>query len=423
MTDKIFEAVLDGEGRLVLPKHLMEDFGLHPGTQISVLKNRDALHILRPHTNLARVYIEPTNRCNLECRTCIRNNWSEPFGDMQSETFRSILRGLRSMDPAPSVLLGGLGEPLAHDEIVEMVRQLKSLGSSVELITNGTLLDSSMAKNLIEAGLDLLWVSLDGATPESYSDVRLGAALPEVMENLTEFRRLRWKAHHPVGLDIMLTPQLGIVFVAMKRNIADLPKVFRIANHLGAIHFLVTNILPYSADMQEEILYHRALNDTIYDTAPILRSLDFPKMDINTKTRDVVYDVLRGNHSLRISGGGLGDRNNRCPFNEKGALAIRWDGCISPCVALLHNHTSYLHGYERSFHHYSVGNVLEDTIDDIWNRPEYAAFRKRLQEFNFSPCASCGGCDFFKENREDCIGSPFPVCGGCLWAQGIIRCP
>ena len=85
--------------------------------------------------------------------------------------------------------------------------------------------------------------------------------MPEVLGNLTEFRSARWDRHHPVGLDIMLNPQLGIVFVAMKRNISDLPAVFRMANHLGALNFLVTNVLPYTVEAQDEILYSRALND------------------------------------------------------------------------------------------------------------------------------------------------------------------
>ena len=61
----------------------------------------------------------------------------------------------------------------------------------MELITNGTLLTKPLSKQLIEAGLDMLWVSLDGATPESYADVRLGAALPEVLPILPVFKRPR----------------------------------------------------------------------------------------------------------------------------------------------------------------------------------------------------------------------------------------
>jgi len=47
-----------------------------------------------------------------------------------------------------------------------------------------------------------------------------------------------------------------------------------------------------------------------------------------------------------------------------------------------------------------------------------------LQNFAFAPCTFCGGCDLSETNEEDCIGNDiFPVCGGCLWAQGIIQCP
>lgn len=423
MTDKEFEAFFDNAGRLVLPKDLAEEYGFTPGTETRIHASADCLQLRPPVTRLAKVYIEPTNRCNLKCRTCIRHSWNEPIGEMNTTTFSRIVAGLRSITPPPGVLFGGLGEPLAHPDIVDMVRQMKDLGSFVELITNGTLLDDSLSQQLIDAGLDLLWVSLDGATPESYTDVRLGAALPDVLSNLMKLRTYRWRKYRPIGLDMMLRPQLGIVFVAMKRNISDLPAVFRLANHLGALHFLVTNVLPYTAGMQDEILYSNALNNTIYESSPILRVLDLPKIDVNPKTREALYEAMRGNHSLNISGGSFGERNNRCPFSEKGALAIRWDGDVCPCLALLHDHTSYLHGYKRQFTHHSVGNVSDRNIEDLWSQPDYVSFRRRLQNFEFSPCTYCGGCELFESNEEDCIGSPFPTCGGCLWAQGIIRCP
>ena len=49
---------------------------------------------------------------------------------------------------------------------------------------------------LVDAGLDVLWVSMDGATPESYEDVRLGAELPHVLAAIqaelgTDAARLR----------------------------------------------------------------------------------------------------------------------------------------------------------------------------------------------------------------------------------------
>jgi MoaA/NifB/PqqE/SkfB family radical SAM enzyme len=143
-----------------------------------------------------------------------------------------------------------------------------------------------------------------------------------------------------VHLDFLLKPHLGIVFVAMKRNIADLPAIFSLASRLGARNPLVTNVLPYTPEMQDEILYAHAINDAIYTSAPLLRYLKFPKMDISATTREAIYQVMRGDHSLSVAGGSLGESTNRCPFVEKGALAIRWDGDVSPCPALLHDHKS-----------------------------------------------------------------------------------
>jgi MoaA/NifB/PqqE/SkfB family radical SAM enzyme len=420
---KEFETDIDESGRIVLPPAVANQYGLKPGAKIRIGANSNGLYLRHPVTHLSKVYIEPTNRCNLTCVTCIRNCWDEPLGEMSSEAFSRIVENLRSFSLPPNVLFGGLGEPLSHPNIVNMVRRIKKLGSSVELITNGMLLTKALSKQLIDAGLDMLWVSLDGATPESYKDVRLGAALPEVLANLQDFRHARWSTHYPVSLDLLLQPQLGIVFVAMKRNIADLPAVISLANRMGALHFLVTNVLPYTPEMQDEVLYTRALSDAVYSSAPLLRSLDFPKMDINPMTREAFYQTMRGDHSLTIAGGSLDERNNQCPFIEKGSLSIRWDGEVSPCLALMHDHKAYVHGYERALKRHSVGNVLEQSIGDIWNKPEYISFRKRIQEFDFSPCVLCGGCELFESNQEDCIGSPVPACGGCLWAQGIIQCP
>ncbi len=420
---KDFVTDINKDGCLVMPPELAKQYGLIPGARIRIESKTNRLTLLRPATQLAKVYIEPTNRCNLDCVTCIRHSWDEPLGNMSPEIFSRIIQGLRSINPPPNIFFGGLGEPLSHPNIVNMVREAKALGSTVEMITNGTLLSKAVSTELVAAGLDKLWVSLDGATPESYTDVRLGAALPEVLNNLYDFRRARWKKYMPEFFDLQLKPQIGIVFVAMKRNIMDLPAVLSLANRLGSLHFLVTNVLPYTPEMQDEILYTRAISDSIYTSSPILRYLDFPKMDINPTTREAIYQVMRGDHALNIAGGSFGESNNRCPFIEKGSMAIRWDGDVSPCLALMHDHKMYLYNYERSIKRHVFGNVLNENVWQIWNKPEYLTLRSRLQEFNFSPCTQCGGCELFESNQEDCIGSPIPTCGGCLWAQGIVRCP
>ncbi len=414
----------DNEGRLILPPELASLYGLEAGVQIRIDQKRNGLYLRRPVTNLAKIYIEVTNACNLKCRTCIRNVWDESGGQMDGRIFDRIVEGLNALSPKPTVFFGGFGEPLSHPGIVEMVTRVKASGATVELITNGTLLTDDMSRRLIKAGLDMLWVSLDGATPESYADVRLGAALPEVLTHLADLRRVRWGDYPPpFGFDYHLNPQVGIVFVAMKRNITDLPSVVRLGNQLGASHFLVTNVLPYTEEMCDEILYPRALTDAIYLPTHWGSRMKLPKMDVSETTRQSLYQILRGGQSITFAGAGFDESNDRCPFIESGSLAIGWEGSISPCLPLLHNHVTYLNGWERHLKRYVAGNIGELDLKSLWNGQEYVSFRERVQKFDFSYCILCGGCDLIGSNEEDCFGNRFPVCGGCLWAQGVVQCP
>ncbi len=406
----------DGAGRLVLLPDIAARYGIKPGVRVRVDEGVNGLRVRRPVSQLAKLYVEPTNLCNLDCRTCIRNVWDEPLGLMPDAVFARVVEGLRALSPPPAVFFGGFGEPLFHPKIVEMVAQAKSLGAWVELITNGTRLTAELARELIAAGLDVLWVSIDGATPESYADVRLGAALPQVIENVIHFRDARVPAHRP-------TPEIGIVFVAMKRNIAELPAVLRLGQRMGASRFLVTNVLPYTDALRDEVLYDRALSDIFYLPSIWVPHLSLPKMDRNETTRESLYQVMGGSVNVSWVGANLGGANDRCPFVENGSGAIGWDGRLSPCLPLLYSHTSFLVDRPRFARRWIIGNVLERDLDDVWNTPEHLAFRERVQAFDFSPCTFCGGCDLAQANEEDCLGNSFPTCGGCLWAQGVIQCP
>ena len=406
------QAYVDTNGNIVLPKEITSRLGFAPGSRFPITELKDGVQLRRPVTQLAKVYIEPTNRCNLSCRTCVRNTWDEAQGDMAQSTFKKIMAGLRKLKPKPTVFFGGLGEPLAHPDIVEMVRQARLHASQVELITNGMLLDQQLSRQLIDAGLDVLWLSIDGAHPESYNDVRLGAALPQVLENAARLRDLRVGGR----------PHIGIVFVAMRRNIAELPEVMQIGHRLEADRFLITNVIPYTPELLDEMLY----TDTMSIPAPsepsaLAPHVQLTRIDFSAATIQPVYRIMRAFRAPDPADSGL--TPNRCPFIASGSTAIAWNGSVSPCLPLLHTHASYFGDRRRISRCCVMGNVNDEPLEAIWGAPEYLGLRERVQAFEFSPCTFCGGCTLSKSNEEDCLGNPFPTCGGCLWAQGVIRCP
>jgi MoaA/NifB/PqqE/SkfB family radical SAM enzyme len=410
-------AEVDGEGRLILPPEIARQYGLHPGSKVRLDEGQNFVRLHRPVTHLTKVYIEPTVACNLDCITCFRNAWDQPLGRMTEETFEHIFAGLKALSPVPGVYFGGIGEPLFHPKTVEWIRRIKGLGTKVELITNGTILTEKKSRELIDAGLDVLWVSLDGATPDSFADVRMGAELPVIIDNLKRLFKLRGGGHFP-------TPEIGVAFVAMKRNINDLPKIIKLGHTFGARYYSVSNVQPPTEDLQAERLYLRTIRNIAYLPSPVLPKLSLPKMDFNEDTQAALMAAFNSGCNVSFAGNNWGGANDVCNFVESGTMSIAWTGDVSPCWPLMHTHTSYLHGKPRLSKKHVIANVLERSLENIWMDVDYVSYRERLHNFVFAPCTFCGGCDLSETNEEDCLGNTtFPVCGGCLWAQGIIQCP
>jgi len=404
------------DSELRLPEELRRQWGLAPGAEFLVRETPEGL-LLRPSDPpLAKVYVEPTTACNLRCRICVRNSWSEPVGSMQMATYRRLVDGLREVPSLRTMAFWGFGEPLLHPDIVEMVALAKELGAKTELITNGLLLDRQMAEGLVMAGLDTLVVSVDGTSPESHADIRSGTDLRLVQKNVEGLQAVRRANRRD-------NPEIGLEFVVTRRNVSELPNLHRLAYSMEASFIVVTNVLPYTEEFKEEILYWLATG-----SYPLARSkwspeIVLPRIDARREYLEPLLGLLRYGGIIdplpRRSDGTEG----YCRFVGEGAVAVAWDGEVSPCVALMHSYTCYVLRREKAIRRYTLGNLGREEITRIWDRDEYAQFRARVQQFDFSPCAHCGGCQLAESNEEDCFGNQFPVCGDCLWARGIILCP
>jgi MoaA/NifB/PqqE/SkfB family radical SAM enzyme len=403
------------DGSLVVPPAAARRLGLVPGSVTDIRFDRGRLEVLPDIHSLARVYVEPTSRCGLSCRTCLRNTWNEPTGDMDPGVFDRLGSQLGRFPAVASVMFGGIGEPTLHPAIIPMVRKVKSLGLRTEMITNGTRLDGTELAALWSSGLDMLWVSLDGATEESYAEIRGGADFDRIVENLRRLDRLNARGPHRV--------ELGIAFVLLRRNLADLKNLDKLARTVGARRVSVSHVLPYTPEMEKEMLCLQTLTLDTFTAAPGKTEINLPRLDVNSMTKDAMFSLLQGFENLSFMGNRMSVDARRCRFIHDRTTFVRWDGKVTPCAGLLHTHRTYLYGLERTISAYIVGDVGKDDLLTIWNAPAYARFREKVRDFDFSPCHVCGGCTMLEKNEEDCYGNSYPVCGGCLWAQGVIQCP
>lgn len=135
--------------------------------------------------------VEVTNRCNLDCRMCPRENkMIRPIGNMPFGLFKKIVN-----ETAPwlhTMALCWMGESLIHPELDKMINYAKTKGvHNVYLSTNLTLLNDAWSERLLDSGLDLIILSLDGVTKKTYEAVRCRADFETSVNNVKRFLKIK----------------------------------------------------------------------------------------------------------------------------------------------------------------------------------------------------------------------------------------
>ena len=363
-----------------------------------------------------KVYLELTTDCNLDCAMCIRHSWDDEGGSMSDETFAAVLAGLRSMNSITTVSLSGFGESIAHPMFWDRLAALKDAGLYVETITNGLLLDRAAARRLIEMKLDRIIVSVDGMNDAS-SEMLHAGSFETVSTNLTALNEMR------KSLEVEV-PEIALEFVAAKSNIHELPDLKQLSWVLGFSTILVTNVIPHTPELADQTLYeHWNTASRTRSASPWSVAVDLPVMDPSPGVGRTVQRLSNGGSKVFVNGAEVAGAGPRCRFITEGRFAIRWDGTVCPCLQLMHEHTYYYRGRAKHVVPYHLGNVSAAPLAELWASDEYTDFRRRVRDFEFSPCLDCGDCDLRTSNEEDCTSDQHPRCGECLWAAGLIQCP
>jgi MoaA/NifB/PqqE/SkfB family radical SAM enzyme len=365
---------------------------------------------------LQKVYVEITTDCNLQCGMCIRHNWEDPIHSMSRETFGNLVSQLREMPSVWMVNFSGFGEPTVHRLFLEFLLAVKEAGLGAELVTNGIALETDFLKKLIELELDKLIVSLDGVGSSAdgafHSD-----CLDRVHASLRNLYAMK------IGGKLK-RPEVGIQFVVSQRNVGELPALKRLAWKLGFSSILVSNLVPPTLDLAADVLYQQRTTPR-WDGRPSVwnPTVDLPRLDPRSEARQALEKLCAVGTRVRVGGNDVVGGAMYCRFVNEGRVAIAPDGSVSPCLPLLHNYSYYFREEKRRIKACHFGNVNRNSLQEIWEGAGYQAFRKRVQDFEFSPCIDCGGCDLRETNEEDCFGNGFPSCGECLWAAGLVQCP
>jgi radical SAM protein with 4Fe4S-binding SPASM domain len=303
------------------------------------------------------------------CLVRYRPKLGRAEGAMDLATFRRVVDDLPDLE---TLTLQGLGEPLLAPDLVKMVRHASARGIRVGFNSNGTLLTRERAEALIDAGLDWLHVSIDGATAATHEAIREGvdfAAVTRNVRGLTEVMRAR-RAERP---------RVCIVVVAMRRNAAELGDLVRLAATLGVGSVRVQGLSHSFDDTADSDAYAgiRAFTreEALWEGDPAARrAFGAARAAADETGVDLRLPRMEPRPARRAPG------QRGCDWPWRSAY-VTHRGEMQPCCMVM--------GVDRV----SLGNV-RDGFREVWEDEAYEGFRAALT--SDEPPPVCRGCSLYR---------------------------
>jgi MoaA/NifB/PqqE/SkfB family radical SAM enzyme len=144
------------------------------------LKNRTKLETVIPLRTPFIVWIEPTDKCNFQCKFCptgdhtlMRQTPRRGHGSMDFEMYKKIINNLSEFEEKIKVVrLYKDGEPLLNPHFADMIKYAKDSGycERVDTTTNASLLTHELSLAIVDAGLNRINISVEGVNNKTYAD-------------------------------------------------------------------------------------------------------------------------------------------------------------------------------------------------------------------------------------------------------------
>jgi len=268
--------------------------------------------------------IEPTNLCNLACPTCPTGTGKiKPLPQMTLARFDDVIGQL-----APkmrNLALWNYGEPLLNRELPSMIAHAKDRGVKVvKVSSNVHFLDGARGLALLRSGLDVLILSVDGASQATYETFRKDGDFEKVATSVA------WLCAEKKRLDLK-KPRIELQFIAMRHNEHELPEMRRLAREWGVDALRVKTV---GAD-----------DDDTRNLVPTTRLLSRYAADGETPNVRHSFCTMAWDHTV-----------------------VNVDGSVTPCCYLRPDM-----GDE-----FVMGNVFDAPFTTIWRGEKYRRFREQM---------------------------------------------
>lgn len=301
-----------------------------------------------------------TRKCNLKCSHCYINASDEPkieyADELTTEEAKKLIDQIAEVS-SPMLILSG-GEPLLRKDIFEIIRYGDQKGIKMAMGSNGALITREIAKQLKDAGIKTVSISLDSAVPEKHDDFR--GVKGSWQKAVAAIKALK-EAGILVQVNTTLTQQ----------NYDEIDDIMTLSENLGVENFHLFFLVPTGrggkiADISPA-MYENMIKNTFAKTAQHrlnVRPSCAPQFmriakDMNMDMRQWIRGCIAGLYYCRV-------------FSN---------GEVTPCPYLP----------------IKLGNIKEKTFKDIWFNSEIFKSLRNPDTLK----GKCGECEYKV------------ICGGC----------
>lgn len=333
--------------------------------------------------NKIRILWEITPRCNMFCKHCLfyQNNEKGIEKELSTKEMYKIIENMAQDKTVNAIWLSG-GEPLLRKDIVDICKKISEYNIKPSISTNGILLTDKLIKDLYNAGVTYIHLSIDGGTAKTHEDLRgVKGSFNLLMKAMDKLKDSDIKA--------------GASFMVTEDSINEMEQVIQIAveKNLSVISFYLVAELGRGADN-----FKNQKDSLIYRLQEKINKLEKWQKETNSELK---IEVFRADPWEESEKAVLQECKAEQFFN------ITYDGFLGGCPWLM-----------KSDDGFNSGSLLEEDFLVVKQRCQEEIKRKkeeRKEKLSFcNECSKkqeCGrGCPALQIRNNKLYYALDPIC-------------
>lgn len=311
-----------------------------------------------------------TLRCNMNCIMCFTQKMQKI--DMADGIFRNATQLFSTLEEAR---WNDAGELFASHSCEEYLKIIDGLRIPKSYLSTNLKDADKYIDYLVGGGFTHLSVSIDAATGATYEAIRRGGKFDKLQKNLDLLVSSKKRGNTEL-------PYLTLVFIAMRRNMHELPAFVDLARRYEAREIHVLKLLPNPACLE--------LSETIEleELRPFYKEAFARAKEYGIRLSHIAYtddELLQTDRKAE----------SEVVIEEDPALSSReshfgfkgFPYCQSPWTEILID----VEGNVRPccYNPKVLGSLKEHSVLDIWNNEKYQDFRRKMLNHDFYECHHC----------------------------------